>query len=67
MAQILAGLRDISHIYATHRVVDSENFRKLLLSFAEDVRVQLIFLAEKLYDLRHAETLLPEQQRELAR
>ena len=67
VAQILAGLRDISHIYATHRVVDSENFRKLLLSFAEDVRVQLIFLAEKLYDLRHAETLLPEQQRELAR
>lgn len=42
-------------------------FPKLLLSFAEDVRVQLIFLAEKLYDLRHAETLLPEQQRELAR
>ena len=67
VAQILAGLRDISHIYATHRVVDSENFRKLLLSFAEDVRVQLIFLAEKLYDLRHAESLLPEQQRELAR
>ena len=67
VAQILAGLRDISHIYTTHRVVDSENFRKLLLSFAEDVRVQLIFLAEKLYDLRHAETLLPERQRELAR
>lgn len=67
VAQILSGLRDISRIYATHRVVDSDNFRKLLLSFAEDVRVQLIFLAEKLYDLRHAENLPPEQQRELSR
>lgn len=67
VAQILSGLHDISRIYATHRVVDSDNFRKLLLSFAEDVRVQLIFLAEKLYDLRHADDLRPEQQRELAR
>ena len=67
VAQILSGLHDISRIYATHRVVDSDNFRKLLLSFAEDVRVQLIFLAEKLYDLRHADGLCPEQQRELAR
>lgn len=67
VAQILSGLRDISRIYATHRVVDSDNFRKLLLSFAEDVRVQLIFLAEKLYDLRHADDLRPEQRRELAR
>lgn len=41
--QIIRGLKDISHIYATQRIVDSENFRKLLLSFAEDIRVQLIF------------------------
>lgn len=47
--QIIKGLKDISHIYATQRIVNSENFRKLLLSFAEDIRVQLIFLAEKLY------------------
>ena len=42
--QIIKGLKDISHIYATQRIVNSENFRKLLLSFAEDIRVQLIFL-----------------------
>ena len=52
--QIIKGLKDISHIYATQRIVNSENFRKLLLSFAEDIRVQLIFLAEKLYALRQA-------------
>lgn len=65
--QILTGLRDIGRIYAEHPVVDSDNFRKLLLSFAEDVRVQLIFLAEKLYELRHADAFPPERQKTLAR
>lgn len=45
--QIIKGLKDISHIYATQRIVNSENFRKLLLSFAEDIRVQLILPGRK--------------------
>lgn len=65
--QIIRGLKDISHIYATQRIVDSENFRKLLLSFAEDIRVQLIFLAEKLYALRQAATLSEKEQQQLAK
>ena len=64
--QIIKGLKDISHIYATQKIVDSENFRKLLLSFAEDIRVQLIFLAEKLYALRQAEHLSETEQKQLA-
>lgn len=64
--QILKGLKDISHIYATQKIVDSENFRKLLLSFAEDIRVQLIFLAEKLYALRQAAGLPEAEQKQLA-
>ena len=65
VAQILQGLRDINRIYREHPVVNSDSFRKLLLSFAEDVRVQLIFLAEKLYELRHAEGLSAEQRKKL--
>ena len=64
--QIIKGLKDISHIYATQRIVNSENFRKLLLSFAEDIRVQLIFLAEKLYALRQAAQLSETGQKQLA-
>lgn len=67
VAQILQGLKEISKIYATREIVDSENFRKLLLSFAEDIRVQLIFLAEKLYALRTADTLSETEQKKLAR
>lgn len=66
VAQILEGLKNISHIYATQKIVDSENFRKLLLSFAQDIRVQLIFLAEKLYALREAEHMPSGQQKALA-
>ena len=65
--QIIKGLKDISHIYATQRIVNSENFRKLLLSFAEDIRVQLIFLAEKLHALRQADALSADEQKQLAR
>ncbi|GHU60418.1 GTP pyrophosphokinase [Bacteroidia bacterium] len=65
VAQILKGLKEISNIYATHKIIDSENFRKLLLSFAEDVRVQLIFLAEKLYELRTADDLNEDAQKRL--
>ncbi len=67
IVRISEGLKNISHIYATQKVVNSENFRKLLLSFARDVRVQLIFLAEKLHALRTAEDLPEEQQKQLAK
>ncbi len=65
--QITKGLKEISHLYATQKIIDSENFRKLLLSFAEDIRVQLIFLAEKLYALRIAHTLSIAEQQQLAK
>ena len=55
IAHILGGLKEVTHLYASQKVIDSENFRKLLLSFAEDIRVQLISLAEKLYELRNSE------------
>jgi GTP pyrophosphokinase len=65
VARIMNGLQDISRVYATRRIVDSENFRKLLLSFAEDVRVQLVFLAEKLHELRQADALGREERARL--
>lgn len=64
--QIVKGLQDISRIYATQRIVNSDNFRKLLLGFAQDIRVQLIFLAEKLHALRQADTLTEAEQQQLA-
>ncbi|MCL1942408.1 MAG: RelA/SpoT family protein [Candidatus Azobacteroides sp.] len=49
---IIKGLLKINELYAKNPVVDSENFKQLLLVFAEDVRVILIIIAERLNVLR---------------
>ena len=45
---IISRLLKTSALYARNTAVDSENFHKLLFSFAEDVRVILIMIADRL-------------------
>lgn len=52
VARIIHGLQRISELYAKHPVVGSENFRNLLLSFAEDMRVILILIAARVNLMR---------------
>ena len=52
VARILHGLRRIQELYQKNPVVESENFRNLLLSFAEDMRVILIMIADRVNLMR---------------
>lgn len=52
VARILHGLQRIAELYAKNPVVESENFRNLLLSFAEDMRVILIMIADRVNLMR---------------
>lgn len=52
VARILHGLERIAELYAKNPVVESENFRNLLLSFAEDMRVILIMIADRVNLMR---------------
>ncbi len=52
VARILYGLKRISELYEKKPVVESENFRNLLLSFAEDMRVILIMIADRVNLMR---------------
>ena len=52
VALILHGLERIAELYAKNPVVESENFRNLLLSFAEDMRVILIMIADRVNLMR---------------
>lgn len=53
IANILAGLSKINSLYAKSPTVESENFRNLLLSFANDMRIILIMIADRLVLMRH--------------
>ncbi|WP_448530131.1 RelA/SpoT family protein [Raineya sp.] len=53
IAKIIDGLTKISNITDTNSVsVQAENFRKVLLTLAEDVRVILIKIADRLHNMR---------------
>ena len=52
VARILHGLQRIQNLYQKNPVVESENFRNLLLSFAEDMRVILIMIADRVNLMR---------------
>ena len=50
--RILHGLNRIRQLYEKNPSVESENFRNLLLSFAEDMRVILIMIADRVNLMR---------------
>ncbi len=52
VARILHGLDRIRQLYEKNPSVESENFRNLLLSFAEDMRVILIMIADRVNLMR---------------
>ena len=67
VARILYGLQRIRNLYKKNPVVETENFRNLLLSFAEDMRVILIMIADRVNLMRQIrDTRHTEAQREVS-
>ncbi len=52
VVRILEGIDRIQQLYQKNPVIESENFRNLLLSFAEDMRVILIMIANRVNLMR---------------
>lgn len=57
VADIVRGLLKVNDLGAKQATLESENFIKLLLSFAEDMRVILIMIANRLYQMRVAQNV----------
>ncbi len=53
VATVLHGLRRVSLLYAKTPSIQSDNFRNLLVSFAEDMRVVLLIIANRVNLMRH--------------
>ena len=67
VASILHGLERVQQLYSKNPVVESENFRNLLLSFAEDMRVILIMIADRVNLVRQIrDTVNQESKRQVS-
>lgn len=66
VARIVDGLTKISGIFDLNSSIQAENFRKLLLTLNDDIRVILIKLADRLHNMRTLESLKREKQLKIA-
>lgn len=67
IAQIVDGLTKISGgVFAEKASAQAENFRKLLLTMSEDIRVVLVKMADRLHNMRTLGSMPPAKQYKIA-
>ncbi|MGO9480804.1 MAG: RelA/SpoT family protein [Candidatus Kryptoniota bacterium] len=67
IAEIVDGVTKISGAVESHEITRAENYRKMLLSMAKDLRVILIKFADRLHNMRTLAFLPAEKQRRIAK
>ena len=66
VADIVNGLTKISVMNNQNVSVQSENYRKLLLTLSNDFRVILIKIADRLHNMRTLDSMQPDKQKKIA-
>jgi guanosine-3',5'-bis(diphosphate) 3'-pyrophosphohydrolase len=67
VARIIDGLTKIKEIFDTNPVSrQAENFKKMLLTLSDDVRVILIKIADRLHNMRTLDAMPPDKQLKIA-
>jgi guanosine-3',5'-bis(diphosphate) 3'-pyrophosphohydrolase len=67
ISSIMQGMIRVQELYARNSSLETENFRKLFLTFAQDIRVILIIIAEHLQTMRELDTASEENRQNTAR
>lgn len=66
IAKIIDGLTKISEAFEETSSIQAENFRKILMTLTDDVRVIIIKLADRLHNMRTLDALPPNKQIKIA-
>jgi len=66
VARIIDGLTKISGVFDNTKSIQAENFRKIVLTLSEDIRVILIKIADRLHNMRTLEHMRREKQLKIA-
>jgi GTP diphosphokinase / guanosine-3',5'-bis(diphosphate) 3'-diphosphatase len=67
VSRIIDGLTKISGVFdQPDRSIQAENFKKMLLTLSDDVRVILIKLADRLHNMRTLDSMSPKSQLKIA-
>jgi GTP diphosphokinase / guanosine-3',5'-bis(diphosphate) 3'-diphosphatase len=67
IADIVDGATKISDIFKSHEITQAENYRKLLLSMVNDIRVIMLKFADRLHNMRTLQYISPERQKRKAK
>lgn len=64
--RIIDGLTKIPEVFDENASVQAENFRKMILTISDDLRVVLIKLADRLHNMRTLSSMKPDKQLKIA-
>ena len=66
VAKVIDGLTKIPEVFDENVSIQAENFRKMILTISDDLRVVLIKLADRLHNMRTLESMRSDKQLKIA-